>query len=372
MKTLFFCNLIPNKLGAFEALLVALAGEFQGAGDELVIAFAREPIPEVGEELRAAGARWVVIEAWTEGAGREHPWAFCRPALRLLRAENPDVAVVHFGNELPSLAAALTGRLQGIRARWIWQQDQEIRDPNPLTRHVSKLGLLRLGFHHFVGVYEGGKRSLLLRGIPESNVSVIYNAVRDHQTRRDPGWLRSELGLPEDAVLIVNVGWHIPRKRIDFVLRAVSRIANAVLVQVGEGPEQESLRRMCRKLGIEKTVHFLGLRNDVRDILAEADILAHASLAETCTYVTSESMCAGIPAVVTNAGAAREQIVDGATGYVMAADDHERFVSFLSEFATQPERRREMGRRARERWSERYRVEVSARKYHELYARIAG
>ena len=36
MKTLFFCNLIPNKLGAFEALLVALADEFQGAGDELV------------------------------------------------------------------------------------------------------------------------------------------------------------------------------------------------------------------------------------------------------------------------------------------------------------------------------------------------
>ena len=377
MKTVIFCNLIPNKLGAYEALLVALGEEFHGAGDQLVVVFARDPIPEVASELQQRVVTWRTIKGWSEGAGREHPWGFCGPALKILRAERPDVAAVHFGNELPSAAVALRDRLAGGRTRWVWEQDQQIRDPSRPSRYLSRLKALDFVFDHFIAVYEGGKASLLRRGIADRKVSVVYNAIRDHQPERETGWLRTELGLPHDAVLIANVGWHIPRKRIDFALRAFSRIDApsdriCAFVQIGEGPESDALNAVCAELDIAARVHFLGLRNDVREILAECDIFLHTSLAETCTYVTSESMCAGIPAVVTEAGAAREQIVDGETGYVTAVDDEDRVVKCLSELVADAEKRNDMGRRARERWKNRYRVEISARKYHELYAGLAG
>jgi glycosyltransferase involved in cell wall biosynthesis len=377
MKTVLFCNLIPNKLGAYEALLAALGDEFQHEHDELVVVFARDPITEVASELRDRNVTWRLIEGWSEGEGREHPWAFYGPALRILKEERPDIAAVHFGNELPSAAVALRDRLSGSKTRWVWEQDQQICDPAGASRYLSRLKILHYIFDHFIGVYEGGKTSLLRRGIPGQKVSVVYNAIRDHQPAQKAGWLRSELELPRDAALIANVGWHVPRKRIDFALRAFSRIPvqnsnSCSFVQIGEGPETESLWAVCEELGIADRVCFTGLRNDVREILAECDMLVHTSMAETCTYVISEAMCAGIPSVVTEAGAAREQIIDGETGYVVTIDDEDRLAACLSELVANPDRRAEMGRRARDCWKERYRVEVSARKYYEVYARLAA
>jgi len=377
MKTVIFCNLIPNKLGAYEALLAALGEEFQREGDELVVVFARDPIDEVASELKRRDVRWRTIEAWSEGEGREHPWAFCAPALQILKEERPEVAAVHFGNELPSAAVALRNRIVGRGVRWVWEQDQQICDPAGPSRYLSRLKILDCVFDHFIAVYKGGRASLLRRGIPDSKVSVVYNAIRDHQSERETGWLCDDLNIPRDTMLIANVGWHVPRKRIDFALRAFSRLqapdaVRCALVQIGEGPESETLHARCAELGIADRVHFLGLRNDVREILPECDLFVHASLAETCTYVISEAMCAGIPSVVTEAGAAREQIMDGETGYVTSVDDEDRFVKCLSELVADAGKRRQMGLRARERWEDRYRVEVSARKYYEVYARLAG
>jgi glycosyltransferase involved in cell wall biosynthesis len=376
MRTAFFCNLIPNKLGAFERLLVTLGESFQTGGDSLTVIFADEPIDELAGLLREAGVSWETIPGWSEGEEREHPWAFALPAAKIVNRLNPDVAVVHFGNEWPSLAARALSRLRGAgRTRWVWQQDQQISDPSRVTRSLSSIRAVSICFDHMVAVYEGGRESMMRRGIPADKVSVIYNAIRDHAPDRATGWLRNELGVDEGTPLVVNVGWQIPRKRIDFVIHAMARLTGDIkpaLVQVGEGPQRHELEALAEREGIRDRVHFLGLRNDVRDVLAECDLLVHASLAETCTYVISESMSVSIPAVVTDAGAAREQIVDDVTGYVVERDDSAGFIERLGLLTSDGERRARFGTAARQRWEDRYRVEVSAGKYYELYRRLAS
>lgn len=416
MKTLFFCNLIPRKTGAFEALLAAIGAEFAKAADEFVVVFAGEPIAPVAESLRSAGARWHVLQGWVEGgaersvvskrwsgegeetrsapasteeasdravaadvdrgeggtAERVHPWRFVIPALRLIRKERPDVAVVHFGNEMPTLVASLLTRLRGRRPRWVWQQDQQIQDPGRLGRHVSRIRLLAAGVERFVAVYEGGRQSLIKRGIPESRIRVIPNSIAPFQTQRAAGWLRRELDVSENAVLLLTTGSLIARKRIGFILQACAglRVGASTdwrLLVIGEGPDRATLAAAARDLGIEQRVHFLGLRNDVRDLLAEADVLAHASLAETCTYAITESMAAGIPSVVTEAGAAREQITDGRSGFVVQRDDLKLFVSRLERLLSDPALRRAMGAAAREHWAAKFQLEGAAERYHRLY-----
>ena len=376
MKTLFFCNLIPLKSGAFEALLAAIGVEFRKAGDEFVVVFAGEPVEPVAAALREAGVRWRLIEGWSEGHGREHAWHFVRPALALLRQERPDVAVVHFGNEFPTLAVSLLARLTlSPRPRWVWQQDQQIRDPGAVGRRLSRIRSLLLGVDRYVAVYDGGRRSLLKRGIPDGRISVIYNSIAPHAPLRSRGWLRAELGLAPQATLIVSTGSLIPRKRQDFVLRACARLKDRSvtdwrLLVIGDGPERQPLLALADQLGLKGRVHFLGLRSDVREILAEADVLVHASLAETCTYAITESMAAGIPAVVTEAGASREQIVSGITGHVLAAEDIEGFAARLAELVDDGASRLAMGQAAKQRWMERYRLEVAAGQYWTLYASL--
>ncbi len=377
MKTLFFCNLIPLKTGAFETLLATIGAEFAKAGDEFVVVFGGAPIAPVAEALKANGVRWLVLPGWADGPGREHAWRFVLPAVALVRRERPDVAVVHFGNELPTLAASLLVRLGGgPQPHWVWQQDQQIRDPGRLGRHVSRIRVLAAGVDRFVAVYEGGRQSLIKRGIPEACIAKIPNSIAPYEPQRPAGWLRRELGLRAETVVIVTTGSLIPRKRQDFLLRACAAMGGRLtcdwhLLIVGDGPGRPPLADLARALGIDARVHFLGLRNDVREILAQADVLVHASLAETCTYAITESMAAGIPAVVTEAGAAREQIETGRSGYVLDRDDLDGFIARLGELIGDEDRRKAMGHEARQRWAARYRVEHAARRYHELYRTVA-
>lgn len=377
MKTLFFCNLIPVKTGAFEALLAAIGTEFAKTGDEFVVVFGGEPIVPVAQSLQAAGVRWQVLPHWADGPGREHAWRFVLPAVGLVRRERPDVTVVHFGNELPTLAASLLTRLWGGRhTRWVWQQDQQIRDPGRLGRHLSRIRLLAAGVDHFVAVYQGGRQSLIKRGIPEARIAVIPNSIAPFEPPRAPGWLRRELALPSDVILLVATSSLIARKRVDFLVRACAGLPAGIaadwrLLIIGEGPEREALVAEARQLGVDQRVHFLGLRNDVRAILAEADVMIHAALSEAFSYAITESMAAGIPAVVTEAGAAREQIEDGRSGFVVARDDLEGFTSRVGVLMADPARRRLMGAAARQRWMAHFRLDVCAERYHRLYQELS-
>jgi glycosyltransferase involved in cell wall biosynthesis len=377
VKVLHFCNLAPRKTGAYEAVVCAIAARCREQGDTYRPVFAAEPIAPVAEGLRAAGAPWHVLSAWIGPDGRERPWGFCRPALRLLRLERPDVAAVHFGNELPSLFVSLLAPIAARpRVRWVWEQDQQVRDPSGLARCFSRLGLLRATFSRFVAVYDGGRRSLRLRGIPDDRIEVIHNGVGDCRATRPAGWLRAELGLPSGSVVAVSAASLIARKRIDFLIRAVGQAradvkAPVALLVVGDGPLAESLEALATDLGLGGSVRFLGLRNDVRDILSEADLLVHASTAETCTYAISEAMAAALPAVVTDAGAAREQIADGESGYVVARDDAAGFADRLAWLIADPAARRRMGQAARARWAAHYRIEEAAARFADLYRRVA-
>jgi len=376
MKVLHFCNLIPNKTGAYESLLAAIGKEFHAHGDELVMAFAGGPIPPVAEALREQGVKWRIIDGWSDGRGGERPWRFCRPALRLLRKERPDVATVHFGNELPSLLVRTLAPHGPKRTRWIWEQDQQIRDPSALTARVSRIRLLGCGFDRLVAVYDGGRDSLLRRRVPAGRIEVIYNAVGDYEPARKPGWLREELGLGANDIAVVTTGWLVARKRIDFVLKAFSATLLGTrhtvrLIVLGGGPLRGALEREAAELGVSRQTRFFGQRNDVREILAEADVLVHASEGEGSTYALIESMCAGIPAVVTEAGAAREQIADGATGFVLGRNDYAGFADRLLSLVNGRALRRRLGAAARERWQQFYRLEVAAKKYHELYRAVA-
>jgi glycosyltransferase involved in cell wall biosynthesis len=390
MKTLFFCNLIPLKLGALEKALAGIAQEFKNAGDEFVVVFSREPIAPVAELLRSNGARWHVLKEWADGPGQVRPWGYVFPALHLLRVERPDVAVVHFGNEIPTGVTILLSRLLGMgRIKWVWQQDQQIQDPGRVAKCVSRIRLLSLVADHFVAAYEGGRASCRKRGIPMEKITVIRNSVSRYHPARPANWLRQELGIGAEDVILTTIGSLIPRKRIDFILRCCAAhcpegassgcsVANNVtpvlppwrLLVIGDGPEREQLALLAQELGIASRVHLLGLRNDVREILAVSDIYVHAASAEACPYAITESMAAGIPAVVLDAGAAKEQVENGVSGYVLEDADQAVFSARLQGLMADVEKRAEMGRRAETRWRNRFTLEATAPEYHRLYRRL--
>ncbi len=378
MHILFIANITPSRNGAFESLLAVLAQRVHAGGDRLTYVFSGVPSTVLQEAFQATATAWETVPSWGEdAAGRVRPWAIVRPGLRIIRRLRPDVCVMHFGNELPTAVLALWGKCAWRpQIRWIWQQHQQITDPGPLTRWLSRLRLLAWCIDGFVATYHGGQHSLRLRGVPEHKIRVICNSINDYQPLQSRSVIRQALGVPETAVLIISVAWLIPRKRLDLALKAVSSVTASApqdlrYVIIGQGPEEAALREEARVLEIAPRVSFAGLRNDVREILAAADIFLHTSDGETCTYVTTEAMCASLPVVTTDCGAAIEQVEDGVTGYVCPRGNWQGLAERLATLVKDPELRQEMGTKARDRWRSHYSLDQAASKYIEYYMALS-
>jgi len=373
---MFICNLAPRKRGAFEDFVIGVGEGLSERGDELVCLFSETPCSDVAKGLDACGARWHTAEGWAD-EGAVHPWAVVRPAMRVLRQEVPDVVAVHFGNELPSIALIAASRLSTRhRASWVWHQRQQISDPGIAARRISRIRAAASFFDHMVVSYKGALRSMTLRGVNENAVSVIYNSLRHGEEAPTP-YVRRELSIPADAVVVANVGWLVPRKRTHLSVQAFAYAkerndCQVHLLLVGDGPEESTLRKLVGELGLQNRVHFLGMRDDVRNILAEADVLIHSSAAETCTNVVQEAMAASCTTVMMEAGAAREQVEDGVTGFVVGRDDVSALQERLAEIANDDAKRAAMGQAAHERWLSVFRLATSVEKHCALYRSLAA
>lgn len=114
--------------------------------------------------------------------------------------------------------------------------------------------------------------------------------------------LRSELGLAEDDLLVLQVGSGPRVKGVARALHALAALAPALAarvhyVQIGKG-DVGPYRTRARKLGLSR-VQFLGARDDVQRFMLGADLLLHPSLQESAGMVILEAMVSGLPVLVT-------------------------------------------------------------------------
>jgi glycosyltransferase involved in cell wall biosynthesis len=170
--------------------------------------------------------------------------------------------------------------------------------------------------------------------------------------------VRSELGIPGDAFVVVVVARLVAWKRADAVIRAVARLGRDVsLIVVGEGPEKATLESLAKDLGINGRVHFTG-RQDPPPYLAAADLFVLPSLIESLGLVYLEAMMMGLPCIGLAyrppevLSAASEVVIEGETGFCVSDDEQlrERIAMLSADRA----RCRAMGARARQLALERY------------------
>lgn len=115
--------------------------------------------------------------------------------------------------------------------------------------------------------------------------------------------VRQELGLSQTAPMLLTVARFTAQKDHASLLAALPQVLlqhpDAQLALVGDGPGQQQIEQTIESLGIERSVHMLGRRDDVPDLLAAADLFVLPSLFEGLPLVLLEAMAAGLPIVAT-------------------------------------------------------------------------
>ncbi len=215
------------------------------------------------------------------------------------------------------------------------------------------------------------RRHSSCRAVSAAKLRVIPNCVDRALFRPDAARraaMRDALGVGP-AFVWLAVGRLMWKKDYQTMLRAFAMQRASILLVAGSGPQEEPLRDLAVELGVD--VRWLGACEDVAALMNAADGLVLSSVIEGLPVVLLEAAASGLIAVSTDAGGAREAIVEGDTGYVVPAGDVEALANAMSlvESLDSSERER-MSKSAREHAASRFAVDVTVteweRCYHEL------
>lgn len=111
---------------------------------------------------------------------------------------------------------------------------------------------------------------------------------------------REEIGIPEDAFLLLSVGELNENKNHQIVINAMAEINEPSIhyAIAGFGDKHEYLISLSKELGVEERVHLLGYRKDVAELYKASDIYVLPSLREGLNVSVIEAMASGLPCVV--------------------------------------------------------------------------
>ncbi len=164
-------------------------------------------------------------------------------------------------------------------------------------------------------------------GVPRSRVEVIPLGVDPE--RFCPGSreaARAELGLADDAQVVLAVGRIEPLKGLDILIRAAAQVTERSRLQLlivggdeAARPEFDRLSAIAEEVGVSDLVRFAGAvgHEALPDYYRAADVVVMPSFSESFGLVAVEAMASGVPVIASRVGGLASTVADGRTGYLV-------------------------------------------------------
>jgi glycosyltransferase involved in cell wall biosynthesis len=352
--------------GGAERLLVGAARGYDRARVDVEVAYLLPWKDAFVDELEVLG-----VPVFCLGARGDLDPRWVWRLWRLLRARRYDI--VHVQMPVPAVAVRLMRRRGTPKV--VYTEHNLWSRYRPLTRWANALTYRRNDA--VIAVSDAVAASIRPPGRSAPAVEVIVHgpdldaiptgaAARAHA--------RAALGLPESALVVGSVGNFTPKKDHATMLDAVARVSSTapvVLALAGIGPLEAELRAHAARRGLGDRVRFLGMRDDVYELLAGFDVFAMSSRFEGLPIALLEAMSAGVPPVATAVGGIPEVVRTGQEGLLVPPADATALADALQRLLDHPELRREMGAAARERAAA-FDLAGAVRSTEHVYDRVMG
>jgi glycosyltransferase involved in cell wall biosynthesis len=245
------------------------------------------------------------------------------------------------------LAAILAGRPVVITEHTPGRDHQVTSSGASRARVIALHNRLFDRFTYASIIVGAWQRALLEKeGVDPDHIVQIPNAVpiEGLRERSGAGPDREELGLPKDALVVVQVARFKAQKRQLTTLRTVARLREQLDVHVvflGEGSEEARVRAEAERLGAD-WAHFVGFREDVPGVLRLADLSVLPSAGEGLPMSLIESIALGAPVVATDVGDVRWLIESTGGGICVPLEDDEAFFDACARLLGDGELRRQV------------------------------
>ena len=118
---------------------------------------------------------------------------------------------------------------------------------------------------------------------------------------------------------------------INFFYKLADKYAKFELVIIGEGEDKLKLKKLTKKLNIEKKIHFLGYQKNIYKYLKDAECFILTSLWEDPGFVIVEAALSNIPIISSNCPNGPEEIIEK-NGYLFQNNNLENLLKKFDEF----------------------------------------
>lgn len=160
---------------------------------------------------------------------------------------------------------------------------------------------------------------------------------------------RRELGIPEDAFVLVSVGELNKNKNHIAVIKALKNIdlkrKNIFYIIVGDGKLKNYLQKKIRQFELSENVKLVGKRSDVIEILKASDLFVFPSRREGLPRALLEAMACGLPVIATKIRGNVDLIEDGVNGILFEVNDSINLIKSIKNIYSNAEFRNMMGQK---------------------------
>ena len=286
---------------------------------------------------------------------------------RLVRREQPDIVHCHsrrgadfLGGQALSLVgipAVLSRRVDhiesGMLARWRYRPFRKVI---AISEHIA--ALLKDG------------------GIDSSRLAIIRSAVDVDSINATPDCasFRKEFEIDEGDFVIAMIAQFIPRKGHRFLFDVIPNLRdtypNIRVILFGSGPSETELRALATKLHLQGSLRFAGFREDLDEFLACIDLLVHPAMQEGLGVAMLKAAAAGVPVLAFDVAGAREAVVHGKTGVLVAPKDTATLQKAIAVLIEEREMRHDLGKTGRQRMKDEFLVDTMVDRHIDLYESV--
>jgi glycosyltransferase involved in cell wall biosynthesis len=353
-------------MGGAEKVVADLADAFVAGGDEVRLVYLKEPLqvlprrPEVELICLGMDSMKGVL------AGLYRFW-------KLLREFKPDIVHSHMYHatmlarlmrllvRFPHMISTSHSALDGGRVRAI-----AYRATDGLTDISTNVSC------------EAVDAFVASGAVPADRMIAIHNGIDVGKFRPSPAAreaIRQSFAVAENCKLFVaagRLGWSKDYPNMFNALVRLPKDLDYKLLIAGGGHLRAQLEQQVRDLGLSSRVHFLGIRDDIAELMSAADVFVLSSVGEGFGLVVAEAMACECVVVATDSGGVREVL--GEPGFLVPSQDPDALAAAIVAAISLPEADAvELGKAARRRVVETYSFDRSVEKWRELYGSlIAG
>ena len=203
----------------------------------------------------------------------------------------------------------------------------------------------------------------------QKKIKVIYNGI---SIPKQPSCPPALLVKQNRTVWLGVIASLTPVKRHDLLIRAMAELRKKIssmdfkVVLLGDGGEQEHLKKMVDEMCLGDYVFFEGAVKDVPAYLYNIDIGILCSDREGLSNAIMEYMACGVPVVATAVGG-NVELVDRTNGILVPPGDHLALADALEQLLRNPELRRTLGKEGKRKILENFSWDKSMHELEHYY-----